>query len=165
MAATVTTNKILAGGRIQASTTPFLPGGYAIRCISDAPARAVDPPYQPYNPTRHNIPTLQNSSNYANANDFRPSPQLAQDRIANDPHATPKLELRDGYTRLPDLRYPNNDYNPRKYPTPNSVQTYFPPRVLPPVHPNGTVNAYNALAPRPFPFNGTNDVAFICSKF
>lgn len=120
-------------------------------------------PYQPENPARKNIPSVQGVRNFVNANDRRVSPQLAYDRHVFDPNAVPTIDVNDYYDRVSDGN--KNDYLPRRYPDPGLVTTSFPSAKLRPVNPNGRVNALNPRGPRALPPSGTNDTGFIVTQF
>ena len=120
-------------------------------------------PYQPGNPSKGNVPTVQAAPNYVNANDRRESPLLAHDRHPFDPTAIPTIDVRDYYNRNLDAN--KNDYNPRKYPDPGLVRTAFPHAPLRPARMNGRTTAFNSPHPAPMPASGTNDVGQIVSRF
>jgi hypothetical protein len=116
-------------------------------------------PYQPDNPSLHNVPLGQSVQNFVNANDFREGPLATMDRHPDNTLLTKSFDTRDyGYSTLDPNK---NFYYGRKYPDPNCQRTWYPTRKThkPPM--NGTTAAYNPPAPFPMPQTGTNDVAFM----
>jgi hypothetical protein len=131
------------------------------RIISPSGPPPHGPVYYPGNPTPSAL-AVQDAQNMRHGID-RDSRRTFIDRYSQNPHAVKRVTLKSEINRELDAN--TNAYNPRKYPDPGSVVTCFPARRLLPPPLNGSVCARNSLAPAALPASGTNDVAWVVSRF
>jgi hypothetical protein len=115
------------------------------------------------NPGPLNHLPLQNGSNMENGWVTVPVRTFYDRFPGNDHTKVQRQKLKSEINRELDCN--TNSYNPHKYPNPGQSVTVFPARRLPPVPLNGSVCALNSVVPRGLPFSGTNDVAFVVSRF
>lgn len=132
------------------------------RIISPTGPPPHGPAYFPDNPGPMHHLVVQDATNMRHGIN-RSGQRTFIDRFPQVPDKIRPMKLKAELNRELDAN--ENAYNPSKYPNPGQSVTHFPARKLPAPPMNGHVCAYNPLTARPLPFSGTNDVAYVVSRF